>query len=186
MDKKDKTKNRYQKLSSEQKVKYFGEVRNERRRQQYASDTDYRQSVLDKNRESYLRRRKVNDAKQPDEKMLDDAVISLKVRRREFGPVIGMHKVIKRPDLAAALKVSPTTMTRWLKLGMMPEPELYEVIEGGAVNKRVMYYTEKEARAIFDVYKDHISHVFQYSDAHEETREALQEAVTQIRKSWRK
>lgn len=184
------TQTRYSKLTPEQKERYFGESRNARRRSMYTSDAEYRNDVLSSNRESYRRVRGEYGAReQPDIKMMEDKFHMKRVKRKIKGSELGEMSVIKRQDLLRSMRVSNTTLNRWLRQGLFPAPELYEFREndeGTYVEKKTTYYSEEEARILFSIYDEHLKETLQYSTYHQATKDAFYEGVKQVRQHWRK
>ena len=183
-------KSRYEKLTPEQKQKYYGESRNKRRRNRYTTDEAYRAEILQANREAYRERTGTSMGKDnpPDGNLLKSKIQTLHVRRYEQGPNLGQMRVVNKMELAPILRISRTTLMRWIRLGMLPPPELFEVrdLGKGDIDSRNMYYSEDEAKALFDVYSEHVKEFRQYSATHTQTTKGFFTAIDTLRKDWRK
>lgn len=180
--------NRYRKLTPEQKDKYYGEDRNRRRRERYAQDQEYRSKILVNNRESYYERTGRECRSLPTHESISSFLAKKHVRRRPKGPLIGELSVVRRYDLIHCMGVSTTTLSRWVREGLLPDAELFEYVigEDGDIktHSRTPHYTHEEALRILDIYSEHVMNHGRYTNTHVDTKNKFFAAIKDIRKDW--
>ena len=153
---------------AEQKLRWWGPCRNERRRQQYAKDHSYRRTVHIRNRDSYRRR----VGSQPRNCRANIARIA------EFGSIslVTLNGSTRRmrtfsvAELANALGYHRIVLYRWHKQGKFPRPLLQ------ANNQ--MVYTFGQAQKILTIMSEHQDNKSYFHKSDRETIRRLFRAMT--------
>ena len=168
----------------------WGKKRNERRRQQYATDPDYRKRELDKSRETYHAKagitpvnlmdnwRKARDAMQPRLVTLPDGT------KRQ-------HKCFKKGELADILDKPQKLIYKWIKDHRIPDTicSFMSVVDlsdtpssrQGVINLPVAVYLLEEVEAMMSVLGPHFAKVTYYRADHMQERLNLWDRVTKAR-----
>lgn len=166
----------------EQKQKWWGEARNERRRKRYQDDPKYRERQIQQVRESYRRR----NSEKGEEVRNDDCRLNL-----DQLPEIGQLREVKldtehsirmltftMDEAAKALTRHPQVVYRWMLAGLLPEP----VYRGKNHRNRWQdVFTVPEMRAMIEVFGKHQETSQYYRAFHEETRTEMYERVAEAR-----
>jgi hypothetical protein len=146
------------KITEEQKEKWFGKARNERRRKQYASSTEYRKRVLQQSKERY-RAHSGNERERNCPTESGYLAMSGDKRLVVIGGASTMRVCFTTEELGDALGgYNKVNMYRWHADGRLPRP-VYACDKLGIQ----MVYTLPEVKAIANVLNDHLSNKRYYT-----------------------
>lgn len=160
-----------------QKQRWFGEARNERRRQKYAEDKAFRE------REK-ARARVVN--REPSPPSPDNPIRNIS-RLSSFGavrevvtPSGDVRKIVclTTQELAKVLFRTAHILYRWRQQGKWPKPVLVTKVESGTGTD---VYSLPEVREMVRVIGDHLTKTPYFHNTHVETAKALHEAAEAVR-----
>ena len=178
---------KYSELTSEQKSKWYGQNRNERRRAAYAANRAHRTEVQQRNRESYLNKfgTKRSGINMPDPDTTMQNVSQSATRVAIISPDGNKftHKVV---DTSALVRIfglgNLTRLYRMQSKDMFPRPVYEATGDNISVNSKMVYLVE-EVKAMLPVWMGHYSNKSLYREDHMETRVKLFAAVERVRSS---
>lgn len=166
------------------KRKYWGEERNQQRRERYRSDPAYRQQVMEQVRESYRRKR-------------EEAGLPVRTgdcrENLELLPEIATRREVHFPDgeiqervsltvdeLAEALQRNTQVVYRWINAGLFPKPALTTPTHR---NRKQAVYLVEEAEAFLTIFGEHQESSQYYRSYHTDTQRKLHGAAQEVRQS---
>jgi hypothetical protein len=163
--------------------RYWGDVRNDRRRARYHSDPQYRSAVRQQTRETYRRLREAAGSQVRD----DDCSVNI-AKLDEIGTARLVHNHRGEPvyplttltveEMATALNRNQQVLYRWFSNDMFPRP----TVRADTHNKRhQMVYTASEAKAAMREFAKHQQISQYYRERHRETRDRIFDAVFAVR-----
>lgn len=153
-------------MAAERKQKYWGEERNARRREQYATDPERAEAIRQQRRESYARR----TGKVPAKTCLGNVgkvpsagtVMAVHVGKGPF--VIG--RVFTQTDVAEMLDRQPQVIYRWHQREIFPSPVLFD-------DKGNRYYADVEVIDFIKIMGEHQKETPHYRQDHTDVRDML-------------
>lgn len=141
---------------AERKARWWGEDRNARRRERYASDTAYREKAVQQVREHYER---IKEAKGLPIRSRD--CLENLDRLTEIGSIREVTLADERSvrmltfqlkELATALDRNSNVVSRWVASRMIPPPIHHARLNGGT---KARVYLVAEVRAIMEAFSEH-------------------------------
>lgn len=164
------------------KKEYWGEARNERRRQRYAVDPEYRASVRQRARETqFAKRREAGMDVREGENCRENLHMLPSFEKREYflgEESAGTNRVVTAEDLARLLNRDPQVLYRWMGKEMLPRP-MFEAYNDR--NRRQGVYLNEEARAIMEVFGEHQETSLYFRTSHVMTIRRIHNAVAAVR-----
>ena len=163
------------------------EVRNEKRRKEYANDESYRQTCTLVSRENYRRDNNV---------VLHSCLDNLD-KLASFGAVRDIHinatvTVTERcyvvRELGEIIGHSPTVLYRWKAKELMPSPIygartiMYSKHRGASFDSTLKVYTEQEVRKIVEIIGEHQKEFCYYRQSDRDVTERLFAAINEVRR----
>jgi hypothetical protein len=166
-----------EKRTEERKIKYFGERHNERRRERYHSDPEYREAVRARNRVTFSK-------KPTDEKDMRKNIPLIRQfsqkRYVKYPTGEGIQPCLTFEELASAMNRNVALLYRWRKEGKFPsgvmtfiEPEGYQLTQA---------FSPEEAEVILRVIGQHFFESSYYLGSHTKTRDKLFAGIEKVRK----
>lgn len=170
-------------IMPDKKTRWWGKERNERRRERYQSDVEYRRHARQQTRETY---RRIKQALGVPVRSDDCAENLPKL------PTIGKERLVKTSigsqhmltftaaEMARALDRNPQVIYRWFAADLFPRPV---VVTKNDRNRDQFVYTEWEAEAVINEFSRHQKESQYYKERHTETRDRIFAAVDEVRSS---
>lgn len=170
-------------MPDDKKAKYWGEARNERRRERYAADPSYRENVLQRARQTQFdtRRAQGKDVREGENCRENMSQLGSFSKRAVYvgETEVFMDKVVTAEDLAALLERDPQVLYRWMGKDMLPRP-VFEAYNDR--NRKQGVYLNDEARAIMTHFSKHQETSLYFKTSHTDTINNIKSAVEAVRR----
>lgn len=163
----------------EQKQKWFGDKWNERRRERYENDPEYRKKAIMRARKTY---REKHGVEMKDCSSNLDNLGQIGTIR----PVVLGKKTVDRlsfnvAEMGEVLGRSAVSLYHWFSNDQFPKPVFETGFTGGG-NLNCKVYTEQEVIALVEVYSEHQSRKAYFRKTDTDTINRLHSAVKKLRR----